>query len=393
MPENVLYLLFTLSAVSLSFLLDKSDNKVAFYVSSPFFIFLAFFPLHFNTGLGNNWFYFDEFKFTWISWTWLLIISASYPAAFLVSSIVKNNSLDFRTPHISSLYDTRKISSFFYLLSMLSLVGLFINFSHVGFSVSLLFESPREYERKFGMQWYINYLYFLHVPALILLVIKKHIGSLKRIDILLGVTVFFGSFLHGIKYTVFDAIFFPLLFYVCLVGFDKVRFKFLTLCVFFIIFFSFFSYFVRGGHEDFDPFVIFTYVLPNYYNLFYSLELQPVPIVFPYNAIFGFLPETDFENFLVGGFLLNPKYNMSTGLKELIEVFSLYCVLGFYVPSLIYLKVYKRNSLLHIFLATYILFCFLMMFYSYYFGTKFKYIYFLIVFVFIDLFSKRRRCG
>lgn len=390
MLESFLFLFFAISTLLLVYILDKSDSKVAFYISSPFFLFLSFFPLYFNADLGDKWLLFDDFTLTYTSWVWLIIIILNYFFAFLISMQFKSTAANYSSEFLLKNYSPQKIDIFFYLFCILSLTAFFINFSRVGFSISELFIDPRQYEKIFGMFWYINYFYFLHVPALILFVIKVYIKNVSKIEFFLALVIFLSTFFHGIKYTVFDAIFFPLLFYICLVGFNKVKIKFVILCTFFIVFFSIFSFNVRGGYGDFDPLIIFTYILPNYYNLFYSLELKPFPMVFPYNALLGFLPETDLESFLLGGFILNPKYNMSTGLKELIEVFSVFCVLGFYVPSLIYLKKYKRNSILHIFMATYILFCFLMMFYSYYFGTKFKYIYFLIIFIIIDYFSKRR---
>lgn len=390
MFESILFLLLSLSILLIAFILDESDNKVAFYVSSPFFLFLSFFPIYFNAGLGDKWLVLDSFGLNASSWTWLIIIMINYFLVFLISPLFKKSTAKHSPILFLKKYDMRKLDLFFYLFSFLSLIAFIVNFNRVGFSVSELFINPRKYEKTFGMFWYINYLYFLHVPALIILAIKVHMKNVCSVDLFLSLLVFICTFFHGIKYTVFDAIFFPLLFYICLVGFNKVRIKFLFLCAFFVVFFSIFSFYVRGGYGDFDPLIIFTYILPNYYNLFYSLELKPFPMVLPHNALLGFLPETDLESFLLGGFILNPKYNMSTGLKELIEVFSIFCILGFYLPALVYLKKYKRNSILHIFVATYVLFCFLMMFYSYYFGTKFKYIYFLIIFIIIDFFSKRK---
>ncbi|EMW0562750.1 TPA: oligosaccharide repeat unit polymerase [Vibrio parahaemolyticus] len=390
MPESILYLLYSLVCLSLAYRFDRSDGKMLFFFSSPFVIFLSLFPLHFELGLGqaSGWMELNSFELSYRSWFWLIIIISSYTLAFFIC-LVLNFNLNRASSFKSDIYNLKSVRKWFYILGLLSLFACLINFSRVNFSLSLLFVSPRQYEETFGMYWFINYMYFLHIPSLILFSIIAYEGRLKKIDVIFSILVFFGAFFHGIKYTVFDAIFFPLIYYIGLVGFSKLRKQFFKAIFFFLIFFILFSAYVRGSNDAVDFLSFLNYLIPNYYNLFYAIELNPFPLSLPLDSFMLFASAHFSDSLgaerLVGGFVLNDKYNMMTGSGNLIESLGIFGFVFYYLfINTVVLKIQGRY-VFSVFIKSYLLFSYLMFFYSYYIGSKPKYIYLLLVMLCLDI--------
>lgn len=400
MNEALLYFLLTLVSLIIALWADASEGKVLFIFSSPFIFFLGVFPMHFNagSGLSEGWLALASYELTWKSWFWLSIILLSYPLAFLLTRyIAESRNIQIGVSQLNKTvinsYSSSRVSIFFYMLSAIALLAFFLNFQRVNFSVSLMFTSPRKYEALFGQYWFINYLYFLHVPALILYSLKIYLKSNRFFDHGIALLLVSISAFHGIKYTVFDAVFFPLAFYIGLVGFIKIRKLFYAAVAFFLIFFSLFSYFVRGADGEGLAVALgfLNYLIPNYYNLFYLLELNPFPMTLPLEIFFAHFSGPFSEYSFSSGFILNDKYNMITGSGTLIAAMSIFGFVTFYTLfSTIFIAI-QRSSLTLLYIKSYILISYLMFFYSYYIGSKYKYIYFLLVFFVLDLLLRRRQ--
>ncbi|RUO59635.1 oligosaccharide repeat unit polymerase [Pseudidiomarina marina] len=394
MFEAWLFLLLTLSSLIVALWADPSEGKVLFIFSAPFVFFLGLFPAHFLTGIGaeKGWLALDSYTLTWRSWLWLTIISLSYSLAFLMTRYLVESRGEAVGQHrlstsLINTYSPAKIKLFFYLLSVLAFTAFLLNFSRVGFSVAMMFTAPRKYEVLFGQYWYINYLYFLHVPALIMYALRIYIGNNKFFDHIIAIGLVLISAFHGIKYTVFDALFFPLTFYIALVGFEKIRGVFYFSVLLFLSFFTVFSFFVRGSDsEGLDLALAFlNYLIPNYYNLFYQLELNTFPMTLSIDIFFGHLSGIFAEHRLAGGFILNEKYNMITGAATVLASLSIFGFVIFYTLfNTIYISI-RKSSITLLYLKSYILISYLMFFYSYYIGSKYKYIYFFLVFIILDI--------
>lgn len=373
---------------------DRSEGKVLFFFSCPFVIFLSLFPLHFELGLGQSagWIKLDSFELSSRSWFWLILIVSSYTLSFLICLVLKPSSGDASSFQCRT-YSLKKIRYYFYILGSLSILACLINFSRVGFSFGLLFSAPRLYEETFGMYWFINYVYFLHIPSLILFSILVYQKRFNKADVFFSFLVFLGAFFHGIKYTVFDAIFFPLIFYIGLVGFSTIKHQFFKAILLFLTFFALFSGYVRGSNDNVDFLSFLNYLIPNYYNLFYALEINPLPISLPLDSFMSFasVPLSNYleAERLIGGFVLNDKYNMMTGSGKLIESLSIFGFIFYYIISNVTVLKIKGRYIFSVFVKTYFLFAYLMFFYSYYIGTKSKYIYLIIVMLCLDFILRK----
>lgn len=390
---NIILSLYCIVLFFVAYKFDVSENKVLFIFSFPSFLIAAFYPIHYDYGLGNVFMVNSVSNFTDISWFWVLVIITSYPLSFMVSSfflskIKRNNTSKFL---ISSI-NMSKVSILFYAFSFISILALIINLSHVYNSFYLLFAGSREYEKLFGKYWFVNYLYFLHIPAIILFCLKKEFNKLRFVDFIILIVLVIGSTLHGIKYTFFDCIFIPLLFYIVIKGFNKLKIPFVILTLSFILFSSFYTLFVRGIGEDADYLYFLKYVIPNYYNLFYTLENNPFPQGLPTNLIFSFFDFGLDQSLLPSGFLLNDQYNMSTGFRYLINSFSIFGVLIYYSLMSFLFNYISSSNIIKVYVKSFILFTYLMMFYSYYIGTKPKYIYLGVIVVFLFYVTKNKYC-
>lgn len=392
---DIFVLAYCILCIMMARRFDVSESKVLWVMSSPSILIAALFPYHFNSGFGIQLLSNDYFEITNITYYWVVIIATSYFLAFLCSSLLLVNRSSFKVAEIGFIYvDSNILNRCFYILAFISFGALTVNLYRTGGIASMFSMEGRAYEALFGKYWIINYLYFMHIPALIIAAIKQAQSKLSFIDKAIVFFLAVGSMFHGIKFTFFDAVFIPFLFYVTLVGFDKVKIKFYALILLFIFFTSIYTLLVRGIGDDFNFLYFINYVIPNYYNLFYALEINNYPLAMPTRLIFSFYDFGIEQDLLVSGFILNDKYNMSTGFKNIIEAVGVVGIFIFYlVMNIIYIKV-KPRGIFSCFVKSLVLFCYLMMFYSYYIGTKPKLIMILMVLWLLSLLlSKRHELG
>ncbi|MBR9789259.1 MAG: oligosaccharide repeat unit polymerase [Vibrionaceae bacterium] len=391
--ENLLLIAFCSFCAWFAFIMDGSRGKTYFYLSVPAIAFMCLTTVRFSI-YYDQYVDFNQFELTEKTYAVVMWVFVSYSISFILfRSIVKNESV-ISLDTLRNKYSPRKIQISIYILTLLTLFALLINLSNVGFNLALMATNARQYELSFGKYWIVNYVYFLHVVVLVLIVIKGKLFGWSKINLLIMLVMVLESGLHGIKFTVFDALFFTFFSYVALSGglSSKVKLYLGMMIMTFILFFSAFSFYIRGGGGSYDLFAFTKYLTPNYLNFFYYIEDSLFFLGYPFDGIIGFitlnvdlprvLPEVDFH--------LNNKFNMLTGIPYMLSYFTMLGVMFFYFGTMLLTEYCKRNvSLAKVFVIAYVYFCYLMMFYSYYFGTKYKYIYFLLVFIVLDVLVRR----
>jgi hypothetical protein len=282
--------------------------------------------------------------------------------------------------------DFDQLRMMYYILSVISIAAFFVNFSRVNYSVSMLFVAPRIYEEQFGSSVIANYLYFLNVPALCLGIYCSRFDTAPRLSIPIGVTLVAISLFHGIKFTVFDTILFPALFYFH-VSRSRRKAALSALLALLVVasFYLVFAAFVRGGGGSDLITTFLNYMLPNYYNFAHAISRVP----FQFDPLGVLLPDKvpdpfdDIQPTIPYGFVLNDKYNMATAFTAYYGFASALSAL-FMLPIICYLRalVWRSaiisRSLGHNFILSYIDFC---LFFSFYFFAfnKTKYVYYCFV--------------
>ncbi len=375
------------------YLLDRTKDKVFSFFSFPAIFILVFSLVNFSS--YTRYIDFNSFQLGFKSYITVLIILLAYVFGFFIPYIFRFNDCSAPIVKAEEKYNLTKINQCIYFSFFISTAALLTNLSNIGFNIGALFEGARDYEKSFGENWLVNYMYFMHVPTMLLIIFKsKMFRDLNRVDVFIFSFSLIYSIFHGIKFTVFDALFFPLFFYIALNGFSK-KAKITTAFIIFTFttFFALFSFWVRGGGENFNFFAIVDYLVPNYINLFYAIESNEILYAYPVDMFFNSLTSfIDVPRVLPGvEFTVNEKYNMVTGFVFIIAGY--YYLFSFlFFTSMIYLYIYfrKNNSLIGGFMCAYILFSIFMIFYAYYFGAKYKYIYYIVVLYGFDAFCKCR---
>lgn len=293
------------------------------------------------------------------------------------------------------IYDHGRLKFFFYLMSFISLTGTYINLTHINFSFQLLFINPREYELLYGSSTFVNYMCFLSPLIICLFFYLKH----KKISLpyskLLIFLLLLASLFHGVKFTVFDTVLIPFIFYYYLKK-SRVSYKLpLILFSILIIFYVLFSTFVRGGN-GMSPFEqVISYIIPNYINLAYSLNEQ----LFQWDGFSIFTPDKipsllgNFYTMPESGFVLNDGYNMLTGYANYYRFAWYFGPLLFLFP-IVFLRRYLINisnfNILNLFYITIIDYCLLFVFFFHAF-VKTKYWYLMFIIFIIHYFSKTNK--
>jgi len=124
-----------------------------------------------------------------------------YCLGFLTFVLLLRNKPTLIRPTLlvqGSLARLRKVG---YFLCFLSLIAAFINTTRAG-EISMLLGSPRDWERMFGSNVFLNYLYFLHLPALVMFALILGRGYGKKYDWFAVVCLVLVTVLHGIKFTI-----------------------------------------------------------------------------------------------------------------------------------------------------------------------------------------------
>lgn len=301
--------------------------------------------------------------------------------------------LDLAPPTLKPSFSISRSILIYYLLAGVSLLSFIVNLSNVSFSIELLFISPRIYEESFGQSTLFNYLYFLNIPALCISIylrqqeLKPH-GAGYIDSFLIVISLF-----HGIKFTVFDTVLLPALFYFHCNKHPQIALRMLGLALSILLaFYLIFSTGVRGfvdGDESPLYYSVLNYILPNYYNFAYVIQQQPLQFE-PFALILPDKIPNPFLSILSPGqygFLLNDRFNMATAYSEIYAALPPLSWL-LVIPIIIRLRLkvmrLKRQTqaINWIFIAAYIDFC-LFFFWYFYAFTKTKYVYYIFVMILI----------
>ncbi len=363
---------------------------------TPTFIFYFFPPLVQDSSLVNGLMEHGSVQ-SWIIYvafgiTQLMMFSIAVNRRFIVAPI----PYDGVRFHYSISF--RRLALVYYFLSLLSIMALIINLSKVGFSIGLLFINARQYELTFGSSTITNYLYFLHVPALIVLVELSFRRKIRNLEIVLASILLTGSLLHGIKFTVFDAILLPALYYYFRTSDPKRALAYLIfIALILLVFYLLFDEFIRGTNAGGGIlYPIFEYIIPNFVNFAYSIDREPFQLTLFQVLIPDKIPNPFTELLYNGkyGFVLNDKFNMSTGFSA---IYSALPVVSWalFLPTLIVLYklmfniTRKSASFLRLYLVIFLGYGFMFFWYFYSFN-KTKLMFYLVVFLLIDAVLKSR---
>ena len=176
--------------------LDTFSSKIIFISTSlTLILFSISFEIRNTPYVKRNFLVFDNIKMEWSFYFFFLSIIAGLFLGFWFS---EKFTINFQIKKKS--YNEKYIQFFYYSMFVISFTAFIINLVRVK-NVLLLFVSPRQYEFIFGKYTFINYLYFLNVPALILSVFYK-LKFNKRIQMskILNFILILESFFHGIKF-------------------------------------------------------------------------------------------------------------------------------------------------------------------------------------------------
>ncbi len=383
-----------LFGVIFSFIYYKLDLTRKKIFAWPLIIFIIFYSVSFDViDIGNiNTKIFINFKLNLSLRSYIFYLFTC--CAFAIGVHVACTQCKSPVTQKHWNYNLRKVKTLYYFFAILTLIGFCINLSRVIGNMGMLFVSPREYEELFGASSLINYLYFLNIPALCLSVLLSHYKQKVKYSIFFNILMVLVSFFHGIKFTIFDTIAYPALFYYFLksnVSLKKILSIFFVLIGIFILF----ATFVRGAESGSPLFTLLCYIIPNFYNLEYNIEYFPdnwgdfasliTPQLIP-------SPTTELGHIEMPktGFIFNESYNMYTSLLPLFQCFNLFGPF-FYIPIFYFqLFVYRNRkySLSYLFLAVYMEYSLYFAFYFYAY-TKFKNFFYVILFICIDYYCRK----
>jgi oligosaccharide repeat unit polymerase len=376
------------------FYFDKTRHKLFFFIV---FLFLMCMGISYDTidSQFNQKEVFENGK-PKMGFEFWVIYFETLIAFFLFYIIIFKSEVN-QDLHEEDQYDLNKLKKVFYLLTTLSLLAFCYNMIHVFRTLSLgaMILNPRLYEKVFGSSTLINYLYFLNIPALCLSTYLTFKNVKIKYKLLLNILLIAVSFFHGIKFTIFDTILLPALF----LFIYKKQFSFKPIFIITIALISVYLLFnslVRGniqGYSSIDQ--VLSYVTPNFYNFFYSIEKTPEQFSFISNLLLPdkfpkLFSELTYEG--TSGFVLNEKYNMQTILSDFYFAFSIFApflFLPFLMAALYFYRLANKNLLFH-FITVFFIYCLLFSFFFYAF-TKTKYLYFIFIFFVIHKYTLNKK--
>ncbi|RDI90811.1 hypothetical protein Ob7_07060 [Thermosipho africanus Ob7] len=388
------YLIILLIISYFVYSLDKYSKKIfsisVILILSQF----TFSYVFYNSEINRKWiFIYDKPKMSWSFLIFFLLFIFGILWGYYFQEKVK--FVFSFLPARSLKYSKFKLKLMYYFLAILSILAFSIAIS--GVNINFLVVSSRLYEQQFGRSTLINYLYFLNVVAIILSVYYRYLFQ-KRIKYskIINILLIFISFFHGIKFTIFDTFLYPIIFsYVVNDDLKTIKdfiTRYIIVLIFLFIAIVLFFIFVRGNGVA----GIYNYFFSSVYNYFYNIETRPFQFVNPLRL---FIPREfnlnfKFEIWGIYGYSLNDSYNTYTGFSMLYSIFNIFYPFIYFPYLLLLIKNFylkKESGLLNSFLLTYLLYCNLMMFFSWQF-TKSKYIYYIFVVFIIDIFSRKRNC-
>jgi hypothetical protein len=251
-----------------------------------------------------------------------------------------------------------------YLLFYLSLLATIINVVRAG-DITILFVNARDWELAFGQNVLLNYIYFLHLPALVIFAIILGRGNGRKYDwlivlILISLTVF-----HGIKFTILHGfLFFLFAFYLSKKEQLSKIFYFGGIILFILV--LIFFIFVRGGGAE----GLFGYIVSASINSMYIVNnfefyeigeigsFVPVSIEFFEKAFYRlqgvFPPKPDG---LPPSFMLNDSFNLQSAITKTGIGFGLGFIFASAILALIinYQRASDLNYIHNLFFLTFIM--------------------------------------
>lgn len=378
--------------------IDNSRRKIISLSSLPLLIFMtmSFFSLKDAPSYMFSYRSFSSYSIEYYYTYFIFLISFIF--AILISRfiIVK---LCKKTQKEKDIENIKFLKKVFYTSSILCLCAFSFNINN---AIDLLLSGGyiRNYEEEFGSSSIINYFYFLHVISIpvyyyIRYVKKEHIRFGTLIFILVALTPFF----HGIKFTVFDAFFPTIVIYYLLNEKLRVKFFLYFFTIALVFLYLFFTY-ARGTSYDVTWYqAIINYIIPNYYNLGYTIKHFGYSGMFDYGFQLFYPPKLPIPESInniitsTSGFLLNYRYNMYTAIQAFYRVFGVFSGVGYLffiiLISISYVFAFNYNKFRYYFIFAVLVTCNFLSFY-YWMLFKLKYIW-LIVFVMLISFIFRLR--
>lgn len=200
-----------------------------------------------------------------------------------------------------------------YFFLIVSFSALLLNLNRTG-GIALMFIEPRLYELTFGQSVFLNYLYFLHLPAAILFVVG-YISSRNSFYLLLVLVCMIFSLFHGIKFTIIHAFIYPALIFWIYSSYKFNKFIILSALSLVAVIVTYFNE-VRGNIDD-----LLGYLTSSSMNAIFLLTKGNLVINSPFGVIFpdvGFFLQrlldrvfaVPIETSLYDPFVLNAKYNL-----------------------------------------------------------------------------------
>lgn len=220
-------------------------------------------------------------------------------------------------------WNDSRIRSVATILALTSLIAGVYNFINAG-PISILFLNARAWELSFGRNFLTNYIYFLHLPALVLYgyLIGRRSGRTK--DYLIVSLLLFETTWHGIKFTLLHGFIFYLAgFY--LASREIVSSKIVNAVLMLLgILIAFFVFVRGGGVEGFFSYIASPAINSMHYiNNNSQVDLGSLSNFNP----FGIIPVDKIKEKILGGeiivddeynrgFVLNDKYNLQSAITS-----------------------------------------------------------------------------
>lgn len=391
-------MLFTFLSLAITLFLMYKKQSAWFYIGL-FSFGLVTFSLAIDGNFYGWWDYLyikDRVESTPLHiYFWMVYLVGFITFVFLLKN--KPNVINERL--LLSVYGYRyyvKLRRFAYALFLLSVLAAVINLNRAG-DLTILFSNPRSWEASFGQYVLLNYMYFLHLPALVVFAALIGKGYGVRSDwfivfILLSLTV-----LHGIKFTILHGFLF-FLFALYLARNERFsKFFYIGLLVLFLLLLSFFIFIRGGGLEGFAGYIISASVNSMYninnfalYEIGTINSLIPINIDLPeklYYRLQGLFPPM--KEGLPDSFILNDSFNQQSAITIIGFGFGF----GFIVASALlatfinYLRKGNGVEVHNLFLLVLVMVTILFMFTGWgFFKTKLWFGFFILLF--IDLYLR-----
>ncbi|HCE3235377.1 TPA: hypothetical protein NG565_002853 [Vibrio parahaemolyticus] len=352
-------------------------------------------------GFWNSMFVYDAIDINfevYVYWWFYLVSFILY--SVLLANTSKKDGINLKLTYLYSNLKATRLKKIGYMLAIFSITAGVLNLLRVG-DYNLIFTDPREWERRFGQFFLLNYIYFLHTLAIVCIIVSCKLNEkVKFFDVLLIFLCVVSSTFHGIKFTVLHAFSF-MIFTVLICNGMRIKKNVMIFSSVLLIFFICFFTFVRGGGIE----GLVNYMTSASVNSIYEINTKDIVETGDLNNFFPFF-DPAFYNKLISrvgggefiskgvsedsGFYLNNKYNLTSTITKL----SVAGPIGFVFWSCIYAFLlrfaYKLDTFFKLVLLVFLLHVLLMMFTAWEF-YKYKLLFILFVSYFISRFIVTKR--